>query len=142
MNIKNTLIALASPALLSAQVMTPETLWSLKRLSVQTIAPDQSALIYKVGTVDIHTEKNSSISYFLNLKNQQSTKINFGKKSLIQWDKNGIYAQEGEKIYLSRESSLSLKVKCICIIEFADVTSHSANGLTTIYSTAFPSETY
>ncbi len=68
MNIKNTLIALASPALLSAQVMTPETLWSLKRLSVQTIAPDQSALIYKVGTVDIHTEKNSSISYFLNLK--------------------------------------------------------------------------
>lgn len=33
-------------------------------------------------------------------------------------------------------------MKCICIIEFADVTSHSANGLTTIYSTAFPSETY
>lgn len=107
MNIKNTLIALASPALLSAQVMTPETLWSLKRLSVQTIAPDQSALIYKVGTVDIHTEKSSSISYFLNLKNQQSTKINFGKKSLIQWDKNGIYAQEGEKIYLSKDEGKS-----------------------------------
>ncbi len=105
MKLKYSLLALAAPLLMNAQqVMTPEILWTLKKVGVQVVSPDQSSLIYKVGQVDLKTEKTKSENYFLNVLNNQSTKIDFGKKVLIQWDKNGIYAQEGDKIYLSKDN--------------------------------------
>jgi dipeptidyl aminopeptidase/acylaminoacyl peptidase len=105
MKLKYSLLALAAPLLMNAQqVMTPEILWTLKKVGVQAVSPDQSSLIYKVGQVDLKTEKTKSENYFLNVLNNQSVKIDFGKKALIQWDKNGIYAQEGEKIFLSKDS--------------------------------------
>jgi hypothetical protein len=30
-----------------------------------------------------------------------------GKKSIFQWDKNGVYASEGDKIYISKDNGLS-----------------------------------
>ncbi|SFN04294.1 Dipeptidyl aminopeptidase/acylaminoacyl peptidase [Chryseobacterium oleae] len=105
MKLKYSLLALAAPLLMNAQqLMTPEILWTLKKVGVQAVSPDQSSLIYKVGQVDLKTEKTKSENYFLNVLNNQSSKIDFGKKALIQWDKNGIYAQEGDKIYLSKDS--------------------------------------
>nr|WP_315032589.1 S9 family peptidase [uncultured Chryseobacterium sp.] len=105
MKLKYSLLALAAPFLMNAQqVMTPEILWTLKKVGVQAVSPDQASLIYKVGQVDLKTEKTKSENYFLNVLNHQSAKIDFGKKSLIQWDKNGIYAQEGDKIYLSKDA--------------------------------------
>ncbi|GEN75378.1 S9 family peptidase [Chryseobacterium hagamense] len=105
MKLKYSLLALAAPLLMNAQqLMTPEILWTLKKVVVQAVSPDQSSLIYKVGQVDLKTEKTKNENYFLNVLNQQSTKIDLGKKALIQWDKNGIYAQEGDKIFLSRDS--------------------------------------
>ena len=105
MKLKYSLLALAAPLLMNAQqVMTPETLWTLKKVGVQAVSPDQASLIYKVGQVDLTTEKTKNENYFLNVLNNQSSKIDFGKKALIQWDKNGIYAQEGDKIYLSKDA--------------------------------------
>ncbi|WP_267402406.1 MULTISPECIES: S9 family peptidase [unclassified Chryseobacterium] len=105
MKLKYSLLALAAPLLMNAQqLMTPEILWTLKKVGVQAVSPDQSSLIYKVGQTDLKTEKTKSENYFLNVLNHQSTKIDFGKKALIQWDKNGIYAQEGDKIFLSKDS--------------------------------------
>lgn len=105
MKFKYSLLALAAPLLMNAQqVMTPEILWTLKKVGVQAVSPDQSSLIYKVGQVDLKTEKTKSENYFLNVLNHQASKIDFGKKALIQWDKNGIYAQEGDKIYLSKDA--------------------------------------
>ncbi|MGN7863163.1 alpha/beta fold hydrolase [Chryseobacterium sp. 22458] len=105
MKLKYSLLALAAPLLMNAQqVMTPETLWTLKKVGVQAVSPDQASLIYKVGQVDLKTEKTKNENYFLNVLNNQSSKIDFGKKALIQWDKNGIYAQEGDKIYLSKDA--------------------------------------
>ncbi|MFC5871759.1 Dipeptidyl aminopeptidase/acylaminoacyl peptidase [Chryseobacterium arachidis] len=105
MKLKYSLLALAAPLLMNAQqVMTPEILWTLKKVGVQAVSPDQSSLIYKVGQTDLKTEKTKSENYFFNVLNNQSTKIDFGKKSLIQWDKNGIYAQEGDKIFISKDS--------------------------------------
>jgi dipeptidyl aminopeptidase/acylaminoacyl peptidase len=105
MKLKYSLLALAAPLLMNAQqVMTPEILWTLKKVGVQAVSPDQASLIYKVGQVDLKTEKTKSENYFLNVLNNQSAKIDFGKKALIQWDKNGIYAQEGDKIYLSKDA--------------------------------------
>lgn len=105
MKLKYSLLALAAPLLMNAQqLMTPEILWTLKKVGVQAVSPDQASLIYKIGQVDLKTEKTKSESYFLNVLNNQSSKIDFGKKALIQWDKNGIYAQEGDKIYLSKDN--------------------------------------
>jgi len=105
MKLKYSLLALAAPLLMNAQqLMTPEILWTLKKVGVQAVSPDQSSLIYKVGQVDLKTEKTKNENYFLNVLNNQSTKVDFGKKSLLQWDKNGIYAQEGDKIYLSKDN--------------------------------------
>ncbi|SFH91828.1 S9 family peptidase [Halpernia frigidisoli] len=104
MKIKHTLLAVAAPFLMNAQnVMTAETLWTLNKMSVSAVSPDQSSLIYKVGKVDLKTEKTNSKFYFLNLNNSAATNLDLGKKSIIQWDKNGIYAQEGEIIYLSKD---------------------------------------
>lgn len=105
MKLKYSLLALAAPLLMNAQqVMTPEILWTLKKVGVQAVSPDQASLIYKVGQVDLKTEKTKNENYFLNVLNHQASKIDFGKKALIQWDKNGIYAQEGDKIYLSKDA--------------------------------------
>ena len=105
MKFKYSLLAVAAPFLMNAQqLMTPEILWTLKKVGVQAVSPDQASVIYKVGQVDLTTEKTKNESYFLNAINNQSSKIDLGKKSLIQWDKNGIYAQEGDKIYLSKDN--------------------------------------
>lgn len=105
MNIKHTLLALATPLIMNAQkVMTPELMWSLKRLNIAAVSPEQSSLIYKVSQTDLKTEKNSSEFFFLDINNGQSSKLNLGKKTIIQWDKNGLYAQEGDKIFLSKDS--------------------------------------
>ena len=105
MKIKHTLIAIAAPFLMNAQnVMTPETLWTLNKIGVSAVSPDQSSLIYSLGKTDLKTEKNNKKNYFFSVKNGNVTSFDLGKKSLIQWDKNGIYAQEGDKIYVSKDA--------------------------------------
>ncbi|UOE39721.1 S9 family peptidase [Chryseobacterium suipulveris] len=105
MKLKTVLIATATPFLMNAQnVMTPEILWTLNRIGVSAVSPDHSSVIYKVSKTDLKTEKSNSENYFLNLKNNIPAGIDLGKKSIVQWDKNGLYAQEGEKIYLSKDS--------------------------------------
>lgn len=105
MKLKHTLLALAAPMLLSAQnVMTPETLWTLGRMSVSEVSPDHSSLIYKVSKTNLDTEKSDSKDYFLNLRSGLATGADLGKKSLVQWDKNGLYALEEGKVYLSKDA--------------------------------------
>ena len=81
MKLKYSIVALAAPFLMNAQqVMTPEILWSLNRLGVETVSPSQSELIYKLSKTDIQTEKTKSEIYFLNLLNGgASHKIDLGK---------------------------------------------------------------
>lgn len=105
MKLKYSLLALAAPFIMNAQqLMTPEILWTLKKVGVQAVSPDQSSLIYRVGQVDLKTEKTKNENYFLNVINNQSSAIDLGKKALVQWDKNGIYAQEGDQIFLSKDN--------------------------------------
>lgn len=105
MKLKHTILAIAAPFLMNAQnVMTPEILWTLNKLGVTAVSPDQSSLIYSIGKTDLKTEKNNKKNYFFNIKTEESTNLDLGKKALIQWDKNGIYAQEGDKIYLSKDA--------------------------------------
>ena len=105
MKLKHTILAIAAPFLMNAQnLMTPEILWTLNKLGVTAVSPDQSSLIYSIGKTDLKTEKNNKKNYFFNIRTTESTNLDLGKKALIQWDKNGIYAQEGDKIYLSKDA--------------------------------------
>lgn len=105
MKLKYSLLAMAASFLMNAQnVMTPEKLWTLNKFSVTAVAPDQSSLLYNVGTVDLKTEKTKSQKYFLDLKNLKSAKADLGKKAVFQWDKNGLYAQEDDKIMVSKDA--------------------------------------
>ena len=105
MKLKYSLLAMAAPFLMNAQnLMTPEKLWTLNKFAVSAVAPDQSSLIYNVGKVDLKTEKTNRKNYFLNLKDSAASNLDLGKKSLIQWDKNGLYAQESDKIFISKDA--------------------------------------
>lgn len=86
------------------QVMTPELLWSLGRVSAVGVSPDNQTLVYQVTTIDVATEKSSHQYYFTDLnsgKAQQMLVLN--EKEFVQWDKNGLYAKEGEKLLLSKD---------------------------------------
>ena len=108
MKLKHTLVALAAPFLMKAQqVMTPEILWTLNKFSVTVVEPNQKGIFYSVGKVNLDTEKTNRNHFYLDLVKNQVTSIDFGKKSLIQWDKNGIYATEGDKIYISKDRGLT-----------------------------------
>lgn len=62
MKIKHFIVAAATtPFMMNAQqVMTPEIMWTLNRLGVQAVSPDQSSLIYKISKTDLKTEKSNS----------------------------------------------------------------------------------
>lgn len=104
MKLKSFLLALSVPIFMNAQqVMTPELMWTLNKLGVASVNPNQNELIYNISQTNLKTEKNKPESFLFNTLDYSVQKIDFGKKSLIQWDKNGIYAQEGEKIFLSND---------------------------------------
>lgn len=108
MKLKTSLLVLATASFMNAQnVMTPEKLWTLNKLAVSAVSPAQDALVYNVGTVDLKTEKTNRKNFFLNLKNNSASSFDLGKKSLIQWDRNGLYAQEGNTIFISKDSGKS-----------------------------------
>ena len=110
MNLKYTALAIAAPLLMNAQeVMTPETLWKLRKISVQGASPDHSLVVYRTSQTDLETEKNVYKTYLLNTSSSQSVPFDLGKKSFIQWDKNGIYALEDGKIYRSNDNGKSWK---------------------------------
>ena len=108
MKLKTTILAIATPFLMNAQTtMTPEILWTLKKIGVQAVSPDHSSIIYKVGQVDLKTEKTKNEHYFFNANSSESSKMDLGKKSLIQWDKNGLYAKKVSKfLFLKMQEKL------------------------------------
>ena len=110
MKLKYTALAIAAPLLMNAQeVMTPETLWKLRKISVQGASPDHSLVVYRTSQTDLEREKNVHKTYLLNTSSSQSVPFDLGKKSFIQWDKNGIYAFEDGKIYRSSDNGKSWK---------------------------------
>ncbi len=108
MKLKYIFVALATPFLMKAQqVMTPEILWTLNKFSVTAVEPQQKGIFYSVGKVNLETEKTNKNHFYLDFGKNQVSNVDFGKKSLIQWDKNGIYASEGDEIYISKDRGLT-----------------------------------
>jgi dipeptidyl aminopeptidase/acylaminoacyl peptidase len=99
------------------KVMTPELLWSLGRVSAITATPDATSLLYKVSKTDIRTEKTNSEYFLLNTSTGQSatTELLAGR-SFVQWDKNGLYAVQGDELVRSTDggktwTTISVQVK-------------------------------
>lgn len=105
MNFKTLVLTVSTVISMEAQnVMTPEKLWTLNKFSVSAISPNHNTLIYNIGKVNLETEKTNKKNFTLNFDTYKEIEIDLGKKSIIQWDKNGLYAQEGEKIFLSKDA--------------------------------------
>jgi dipeptidyl aminopeptidase/acylaminoacyl peptidase len=99
------------------KVMTPELLWSLGRVSAITATPDATSLLYKVSKTDISTEKTNTEYFLLNTSTGQSatTELLAGR-SFVQWDKNGLYAVQGDELVRSTDggktwTTISVQVK-------------------------------
>lgn len=77
------------------QPLTPETLWQLGRVGVMGNSPDGSFTLYSAAYTNLQTEKTNR-DYFLldNTTGTSKAASFFDDKSFIQWDKNGIYAQD------------------------------------------------
>jgi len=81
--------------------MTPEKLWSLKRVSAQDVSNDNHLVYYSARTYDIASEKSSAKNYSLDLntgKTQERT-----SKNVIQRDKNYWYAMDDKAVYRSSD---------------------------------------
>lgn len=100
---------LAAIGLRAQRLLTPEALWELGRVGTVGISPDGSYTLYRVTKTDLKTEKNTSALYLLNNKTGASEAAGFfGDRSFIQWDKNGIYANDKEgNIWLTKDRGAS-----------------------------------
>src|SRR5690554_3288274 len=103
---------IASPvfgqSLTKQQVMTPELLWSLGRVSALGTSPDENTLLYRVSHTDIKTEKSSQEYFLTDLNTSQTQKTNIlADKSFIQWDKNGLYARKGKELLKSTDQGIT-----------------------------------
>lgn len=102
------LFSLASTMAQAQQLLTPETLWKLGRVSTQTTTPDGSTVLYTVAHTDLTTEKSNKTQYLLNMATGESkpTTVLQGKQ-FVQWDKNGLYALNDGSLFLSKDNGVT-----------------------------------
>lgn len=80
--------------------MTPELLWSLKRVNADGLSASGKTLYYSVKQVDWRTEKSTVKHYRMSLSNESISETGDGK-AIIQRDGDTWYATDGGKLYRS-----------------------------------------
>jgi dipeptidyl aminopeptidase/acylaminoacyl peptidase len=111
MQIKKLLLPLvfALPLMSQAQDhMTPEMLWSLKRVSPEGLSADGSTLLYGSKQTDMKTEKSTTKHYALNLETGKQSERG-ETKSPFQRDKETWYAMDDKAIFRSPDNGKSWK---------------------------------
>lgn len=99
------LLMLMPISLFAQNVMTPELLWTLGRVSALGASPDGEILLYSIAKTDLKTEKSKSKFYFVNIKSNQTQETDVLKdKSFIQWDENGLYAKKEKTLFKSTDN--------------------------------------
>jgi dipeptidyl aminopeptidase/acylaminoacyl peptidase len=91
-------------AMAQKQVLTPETLWKLAKVSHTTTLPDGKHSLYSVGQTNLTTQKTERAHFIMNNATGESmpTKILEGK-SFVQWDHNGLYATNDGALFVSKD---------------------------------------
>jgi dipeptidyl aminopeptidase/acylaminoacyl peptidase len=75
---------------ISQNVLTPDLLWKLKRLSGGTLSPDGKFILYEVRTYDVVLNKSNNDLFIYDLKKNKSSQITNTPFSELeaQWGKN------------------------------------------------------
>lgn len=104
------LLLLCSNVILAQSVMTPELLWSLKRVGIQDVSLNGKKVYYSARQYDWKTEKSVAKHYTLDIATGNKEELVLPeKKSVIQRDKNGWYAVEGKVLYISKDKGKTWK---------------------------------
>ncbi|TXH55371.1 MAG: S9 family peptidase [Bacteroidia bacterium] len=81
------------------QVMTPEKLWQLGNTSYLTVSPDKKQILYQVTHINISNEKKTTQFFLQDINTGAKEELNiFDKKNFIQWDANGLFANDKEGV--------------------------------------------
>ncbi|XZF13960.1 S9 family peptidase [Chitinophagaceae bacterium MMS25-I14] len=90
--------------------MTPELLWSLKRVGADGISADGGKVYYTARQTDIATEKTTSKHYTINLEKGTTKEWTAPEgKSIIQRDADAWYATDEKTLYRSSDHGKSWK---------------------------------
>jgi len=98
-----TILTMMSLSAISQNVMTPEILWKLGRVSVLGISTDGKNIVYKVSTPSVTDNKSTSKTYTIPVNGGESVEIT-DIKSLIN-DKN--ISPDGKYVVYSEEVKLA-----------------------------------
>ena len=93
------ILSIMSIAASAQQVLSPETLWKLGRVSVLGISKDGKNIVYKVGTPDVDANKINSKYYTIPLKGGVATEVT-NASSLVA---NKNISPDGKYILSSQE---------------------------------------
>lgn len=97
-------VLLASTSAVAQNVMNPELLWSLNRVSPNTISADGKWLYYSSKKYDIKTEKGSTTQYKANIINGKKSKFTSAEgKQIFQQNDTVWYASDDQYIYRSND---------------------------------------
>lgn len=103
------LFLLCSIGAFAQNTMTPELLWSLKRVGAEGISNDGQTLYYSSRKYDWTTEKSTVARYTMNLKNGDVSALAAGSNNVIQRNGNTWYAINGDILLMSTDKGQSWK---------------------------------
>jgi len=114
--------------------MTPELLWSLKRVTVEGMSPDKKHVYFSSKLVDWKTETSTVTHYKINIANGQQTKVAMpdGKK-IIERREGTWYATDDNTLYKSEDNGDTWNIVYHGLTDFDNVWV-SPNGKYLAYS--------
>lgn len=127
----------ASVAANAQSVMTPELLWSLKRVGISDVGNKGRTVYYSARQYDWKTEKSSTKHYAVNIANGEKTEITSDGKQIIQRTKNGWYATDSNTLYISKNNGKSWQNAWVGIAGFNNI-KVSPDGYYMAYSKDVP----
>ncbi|MEZ5015832.1 MAG: S9 family peptidase [Flavipsychrobacter sp.] len=127
------IMLLTSGSLLAQDHMTPELLWSLKRVGAEGISDDGKTLFFSSRKYDWKTETSKSEKYALNIASGQATLLNSGDISVIQRAGKVWYGVDGNKLFRSEDKGADWK-ELYQLNDGAENVQVSPDGTKVIYS--------
>jgi dipeptidyl aminopeptidase/acylaminoacyl peptidase len=99
---------MASGTAMAQNMMTPELLWSLNRVSANTVSADGKSVYYSSKKYDIKTEKGKSTQYLAQIASgKKSTFLSAEGKDIFQQNASEWYASDDQFIYRSTDEGAS-----------------------------------
>ena len=86
------------------QVLSPETLWKLGRVSVLGISKDKKSIVYKVATPSIEENKSNSKFYIIPVTGGKATEVQDTKDLLVDKNisPNGSYILSSQEVKVNK----------------------------------------